>query len=230
MAPSPRPAHSSVGVPHTTVTEAASHAQASNIYGADIPNKLNASVWVKNLPPDVDHATLLNSIRDCGKVFATYINPPQAGYTTVASTIVFFDVAGARNLLRQSREGRFIVNGYLPVVNHNGLKVAAQPPSSASRVLLFEGPSCIVNPANLSALFLNYGILWEDEAIIVLSQDAMFTRLEWRFASYHRQAQAVWDHMDRMFRDPRIMHHELWRRVAVRYGADPCDLSLPSRR
>ncbi|KAI1348849.1 hypothetical protein F5Y01DRAFT_290991 [Xylaria sp. FL0043] len=229
MASPPPPVYSWVGTPYTPVTGAAPHAQASSILGRVIPEEYSTSVWIKNLPGGIDHAMLLNSVRDCGKVFAIYINPPREGYVTVFATIIFFDVAGAQNLLRQSREGRFVVDRYVAEVSHNRIRIPARPPSSASRVLLFEGPSHIVNPESLFALFTYFDIFWQNEAIIVLSQDGMFTRLEWRFASYYRQAEAVWECMDRMFRDPQTPH-EPWRQVTVRYGADPCDLSLPSRR
>ncbi|KAI1272168.1 hypothetical protein F5Y07DRAFT_380737 [Xylaria sp. FL0933] len=229
MASPPSPAHGSVGMPHTPVNRPAPFVHVWRLFEAVNLEDYNASVWVKNLPGGISHATLLNSVRDCGKVFAIYINPPRDGYVTVSGTIIFFDVAGARNLLQRSREGRFVVEGYVAQVGHNRIRTPAQPPSSASRVLLFEGPSHIVNPQSLSALFNCFGILWQDEAVIVWSRDGTFTQLEWRFASYFRQAQAVWDCMDQMFRDPQVPRGP-WTEITVRFGADPCDISLPSRR
>ncbi|KAI1309577.1 hypothetical protein F5Y03DRAFT_404181 [Xylaria venustula] len=191
---------------------------------ANIPDSLNTSVWITNLPPDLDHKMLLDHVRDCGKVYATVVNGPGHNHFTAASKLVFFDVAGAQNLLRQFRDGRFSFKGYMPRVCYNRIRTEARPLSTASRVLHIEGPSCIVNQAGLAQLFRDDGIVWQDEAVIVLSRDVSYTQLEWRFGSYRCQAESARCAIDR-----RKKHHplnswlyQLWQRVIVYFGVDPC--------
>ncbi|KAI0431756.1 hypothetical protein F5Y09DRAFT_303740 [Xylaria sp. FL1042] len=169
---------------------------------------------------------LLDSIRNCGKIFAVVFCPSRP-YVTMACRLVFFDVAGAENLLRQFRDGRFIVNGYMPRVVRNRFKTLAQPPSHASRVLHIKGPSCIINQPNLSSLFRSGNIVWQDEEVIVLSHNGAFNLLEWRFASYRRQAATARHLINRMKREPPVSQSQLWQQVTVRYGVDPCAPRLP---
>ena len=191
---------------------------------ANIPNELNTSVWITNLPPNLDHKMLLDSVRNCGKVYAAVVNGPEQGHITSASKLVFFDVAGAQNLLKQCSEGSFLVGGYMPRVCYNRIKTEAKPPSPASRVLHIEGPSSIVNQPYLANLFQSDGITWQDEAVIVLSSTILVTRLEWRFGSYRCQAESSRYLIDRMKRRHLLIsgEYDLWQRVTVHFGVDPC--------
>lgn len=45
-------------------------------HSANVPNEMNTSLWLTNLPPDCTYSMLLDSIRDCGKIYASVINPP----------------------------------------------------------------------------------------------------------------------------------------------------------
>ncbi|KAI0536839.1 hypothetical protein GGR58DRAFT_514238 [Xylaria digitata] len=192
---------------------------------ANIPDELNTSVWITNLPPNLNHKMLLDSIRNCGKVYAAVINGPEHSHITAASKIVFFDVAGCENLLRQAREGNFIVGGYIPRVRRNRIKTAAKPPSPNSRVLHIEGPSCIVNERYLASLYRADNITWQDEEVIVLSSNDSLTRLEWRFGSFRCQAESARHLIERVKKliDITLLdQHQLWKRVSVHFGVDPC--------
>ncbi|KAI0487520.1 hypothetical protein F4859DRAFT_510092 [Xylaria cf. heliscus] len=192
---------------------------------ANIPDELNTSVWITNLPPIVNHWLLLKSIRNCGKVYATVINGPENRHVTAASKVVFFDVAGAQNLLRQAREGTFVVNGFIPRVVPNRIKSEAKPPSPNSRVLHIEGPNCIVNQPYLTALFHSDRITWQDEEVIVLSNNGRLTRLEWRFGSYRCQAESARYLIDRVKRHSDLLplnEAQTWQCVTVHFGVDPC--------
>ncbi|KAI0438077.1 hypothetical protein F4803DRAFT_570066, partial [Xylaria telfairii] len=190
---------------------------------ANIPDELNTSVWITNLPENVNHKTLLDSVRNCGKVYAAVINGPEHGHITAASKIVFFDVAGAQNLLEQARKGIFTINGHPPRVILNRIKTEAKTPSPNSRVLHIEGPSCIVNREHLADLFLGDGITWQDEEVIVLSNNGLLTRLEWRFGSYRCQAESARHLIDRTKRYYNsIMPGNIWQGVTVHFGVDPC--------
>ncbi|KAI0968919.1 hypothetical protein F4678DRAFT_481755 [Xylaria arbuscula] len=191
---------------------------------ANIPDSLNTSVWITNLPPNLDHKMLLDHVRNCGKVYATVINGPEHSHFTAASKLVFFDVAGAQNLIRQFQNGEFSFNGFMPRVCYNRIKTAAKPFSVVSRVLHIEGPSCIVNQASLAQLFRDDGIVWQDEAVIVLSRDESYTQLEWRFGSYRCQAASALYAIDRKKRRYPLNSwlYQLWQRVTVCFGIDPC--------
>ncbi|KAI1112106.1 hypothetical protein F5Y14DRAFT_282892 [Nemania sp. NC0429] len=192
---------------------------------ANIPDELNTAVWITNLPPDLTYKMLLDSVRNCGKVYATVINGPGEQHVMSAGKIVFFDVAGAENLLRQAREGRFIVGDCVPAVRPNRIKSEAKPLSPHSRVLHIEGPSCIVNERYLADLFREEDIRWEDEEVLTLWSKEGRTRLEWRFGSYRSQAEAARLVIDRVKkrgyrRTPD--EYPFWQNVVVYFGVDPC--------
>ncbi|KAK5636184.1 hypothetical protein RRF57_011896 [Xylaria bambusicola] len=191
---------------------------------ANIPDELNTSVWITNLPPNLDHKMLLDNVRNCGKIYAAVVNPPEQGHMTSASKLVFFDVAGAQNLLRQYHEGTFVVNGYMPRVCYNRIRTEARPPSPVSRVLHIEGPSCIVRQQYLAELFRYDSIVWQDEVVIMLSSSATTTRLEWRFGSYRCQADSARHLIERIKRTQLegSWGHLLWQCVRVHFGVDPC--------
>ncbi|KAI0863430.1 hypothetical protein F4860DRAFT_511824 [Xylaria cubensis] len=191
---------------------------------ANIPDELNTSVWVTNLPPGLTHKILLDNVRDCGKVWAAVINEAGLHHFAAAAKIVFFDVAGAQNLLRQAREGKFVVDGYIPRVIHNRIKTEAKPLGPKSRILHIEGPSCVVNQSYLTTLFSYARITWQDEEVIVLSNNGTLTRLEWRFGSYRCQAETARYLIDRVKRCTLLPPDQaaIWQGVAVHFGVDPC--------
>ncbi|KAI0419686.1 hypothetical protein F5X98DRAFT_384456 [Xylaria grammica] len=192
---------------------------------ANIPEHLNTSVWITNLPPDLTVKMLLDNVRGCGKVYATVVNGPEHNHhITAASKLVFFDVAGCENLLNQSLQGRFVVGGYVPRVRRNRIRTAAKPPSPSSRVLHIEGPGCLVNESYLAALYRTANITWQDEEVIVLSSTDRLTRLEWRFGSFRCQAESAWHLIERVKRMPDMPPwlQQLWQRVTVHFGVDPC--------
>ncbi|KAI8632721.1 hypothetical protein F5Y19DRAFT_471889 [Xylariaceae sp. FL1651] len=195
---------------------------------ANIPDELNTSVWITNLPPNLDHKMLLDSVRNCGKVWAAVVNGPEKDHITAASKLVFFDVAGAENLLRQSLMGEFVVGGHIPQVRRNRIKTAAKGPCQHSRVLHIEGPSCIVEQQYLAALFRSNGIIWQDEVVLELSGNQTLTRLEWRFGSFRCQAESAKKLIERKKKDWKEMAEMtqtewlLWQSVTVHFGVDPC--------
>ncbi|KAJ8130355.1 hypothetical protein O1611_g3280 [Lasiodiplodia mahajangana] len=192
---------------------------------ADIPDELNTAVWITNLPPNVNHKMLLNAVRNCGKIFAAVINGPEPGHITAASKLVFFDVEGAKNLLRQACEGRFIVGRYIPRVRYNRIRSAAKDPCPNSRVLHIKGPSSIVNYLYLRSLFSGEHITWQDEEVSTDIQTETHTCLEWRFGSYRCQAEAARAIIERRKKkvvDVTLEEFRLWQSVTVAWGVDPC--------
>ncbi|KAI1768493.1 hypothetical protein GGR53DRAFT_462458 [Hypoxylon sp. FL1150] len=207
---------------------------------APVPEELNTSLWLTNLPPTCTHRQLLSAIRGCGKVFATVINPPEedarllalagAGaprptHTTSASKLVFFDRCGADRLVAQSRAGRFTVGGYVPRLRPNRIKSAPREAGPQCRVLHIEGPSLIVNEFFLNNFF-RAKFTYELEGVVTLAaaRDGDVTRQEWRFGSFRCQAESARQSIARereRHTDPSSGLH-LWTQVTVHYGVDPC--------
>ncbi|KAI1476087.1 hypothetical protein K445DRAFT_14982 [Daldinia sp. EC12] len=204
----------------------------SSNQSADIPEEESTSIWMTNLPPNCTHQMLLSSIRNCGKVFATVINPPDEStgryrqrnpHTTSASKLVFFDRSGVDNLLAKSQAGMFSVDGYVPRIRMNRIRSAAREPGPHCRVLHIEGPSRIVNERFLHAFFqskFNY----ELEAVLTLSSNTWYTRQEWRFGSFRCQAESARQSIAREKSRTNLPEAEMrdWKEVQVYFGVDPC--------
>ncbi|KAI0114272.1 hypothetical protein F4776DRAFT_638952 [Hypoxylon sp. NC0597] len=198
---------------------------------ASIPSELSTSLWLTNLPPDCTHQLLLGSIRGCGKIYATVINPPvhtpnlrgRARHITSAAKLVFFDRPGVDRLLAKSILGRFSVGGYVPHICMNRVKSASRPPSAECRVLHIEGHKSIVNEEFLNALFQSK-FVYELELIKTISTQGDWTRQEWRFGSYRSQAQTARKVIAMARKRPNMTERErqLWDGVQVHFGIDPC--------
>jgi len=68
---------------------------------ANVPDEqLNCALFLKNLPADITHHELLASLHNLGRVFNTYINPPEPakGHFTYAIKVVFFSSDPAQAL------------------------------------------------------------------------------------------------------------------------------------
>ncbi|KAI1801222.1 hypothetical protein F4811DRAFT_535193 [Daldinia bambusicola] len=214
-----------------------SHNYGGNIFlssnqSADIPEDQSTSVWMTNLPPDCTHQMLLGAIRNCGKVFATVINPPdestgryrqRAPHTTSASKLVFFDRSGVDNLLAKAQAGEFSVEGYVPRVRMNRIRSAARDPGPHCRVIHIEGPSRIVNERTLHAFFTSK-FNYELEAVLTLSSNPWYTRQEWRFGSFRCQAESARQSINREKQRTDLAEAEAldWKEVQVYFGVDPC--------
>ncbi|KAI1769825.1 hypothetical protein F4818DRAFT_446808 [Hypoxylon cercidicola] len=202
---------------------------------ANIPEDLNTALWITNLPPTCTHRQLLGSIRGCGKIYATVINPPEedaslpAGlrreHTTSASKLVFFDRAGVDRLREQSRRGQFTVGGCVPRLRPNRIQSAPREPGPQCRVLHIEGPSEIVSEGFLHGFF-GAKFTYELESVETLGVFGHITRQEWRFGSFRCQAesarQSIAREKDRHNPVDPEGHQRLWSQVMVHYGVDPC--------
>ncbi|KAL7619559.1 hypothetical protein AAE478_010100 [Parahypoxylon ruwenzoriense] len=210
-------------------------------HSANIADDLNTSLWVTNLPPECSHKQLLGAIRDCGKVFATVINPPVPLYPAgpgakgsgnntagvphmnAAAKLVFFDRAGVERLLEQSRTGRFAISGYVPRLRANRIRSAPRAPGPQCRVLHIEGPSVIVNEAFLGTFFRRK-FTYELEAVLTLGVHGAYTRQEWRFGSFRCQAESARQAIARERECSNMPEslRALWAQVVVHFGVDPC--------
>ncbi len=198
---------------------------------ADIADEENTGLWMTNLPPNCDHKMLLTAIRDCGKVYACVVNPPTdvagGSHMTAAAKVVFFDRAGADNLLRQAHRGQFKVGEFVPRVRLNRIKSAAREPGPQCRVLHIEGPPGIVEADGGGAFlrdFFGRKFTFELEDVRPVSRNPTRVRQEWRFGSYRCQAEAARQsiHREKERLDLPEAQKALWDQVNVHFGVDPC--------
>ncbi|KAI3325954.1 hypothetical protein HD806DRAFT_532607 [Xylariaceae sp. AK1471] len=227
--PTPSTPGSSIGPGQGISDKYQGNRWAARNQSADIPAEQSTSVWITNLPPDVDYALLLSCIRNVGKIYATVINPPQITHTTSAAKIVFFSVEAKERLLALSRSGQFIVGNFIPLVRLNRIKTAAQPENSAgigpvSRVLLITGPTSVVSEAFLCDFFRRY-CAFDLEYVRHVPLGNGRATMEWAFGSYRCQAERVFAVIRRCMVEaargiPGAQH--VWASVDVQFGRDPC--------
>ncbi|KAK7752730.1 hypothetical protein SLS62_005282 [Diatrype stigma] len=193
----------------------------------------STSLWITKLPPHCDYKMLLGSVRGCGKVHETVINPPipERGLTTAACKLVFFQRHGVDNLLAQSAGGAFKIMGYTPHVAMNKILKKPKMPSDESRVLLISGPSLIVNTTFLTNFFqAHFDFNLEEVKTLWCNDHQLYdqrTCQEWRFGSYRNQAKIAYGKIESIQAEKRAqdagsMASWMWSMVYVEYGPDPC--------
>jgi hypothetical protein len=200
----------------------------SSNQSADIQETDNCAVWITNLPPECTVNMLLSEIRNCGKVYATVINPPSANsnHTTAAAKVVFFARPGVDRLIMQARTGMFAVGGYVPRVCPNRIRSAAKEAGPQCRVLHIEGPTEILSIEYLTEFFQGK-FSFEIDSVTALYDHGGYRRLEWRFGSYRCQAETARQAITRekmryeLFPEDSSLR-EMWAKVQVYFGVDPC--------
>ncbi|KAI0852964.1 hypothetical protein F5Y00DRAFT_272530 [Daldinia vernicosa] len=198
---------------------------------ANIAASQSTSVWVTNLPGDCTVQQLLAPIRRVGKIFFVHINPPTKEIPTSAAKIIFWDRRATDNFLDLIRQDKIEFGGLKPSVKMHRIRVAPQPESACSRVLIIWGPPQVVDMEVLEPLFrseIDFQIddieqwMWRGER-----------RLEIRFGSYRAQAARA----ERMLRA--LQRGETTRYatanltpeqriflglIRILWGGDPCEL------
>ncbi|KAI1756422.1 hypothetical protein F4782DRAFT_550233 [Xylaria castorea] len=192
---------------------------------ANIPLEQSTSVWITNLPPDCNYATLLGVVRDTGKVYATVINPPKHEIMTSAAKIVFFDVEGRQRFEARANAGQFAVGAYVPRVQPNRILTEARPPGPESRILFITGPA----RADIQEVLCNYFQRWcafdlEYVQHLPLGDGDGNVTMVWAFGSYRCQAERIFT----TIREIKACNlhspiRDFWDSIAVCYGRDPCD-------
>lgn len=188
---------------------------------ANIPDEENCSVFVRGLPPAVTYHQVLAAIRNTGRVYQTYLNPPEPakGHMTSAGKVVFFDRPSAERFWEEHRRG-FVVQGYPSFRGQliwNRVKSAAiDGPKNMSRVLVISGPDHIVNEYFLTQFFQSK-IEFQVDEVITHSQGGPFHQsvVEFRFGSFRCQAEHA-----KMALLREMSRHG----VQIHYGRDPCDV------
>ncbi|KAK0633808.1 hypothetical protein B0T14DRAFT_415084, partial [Immersiella caudata] len=198
---------------------------------ARIPEDENCSLFLTGLPPNVTYAQLLALFRQTGRIYATFINPPEfhRGHPTCAAKVTFFSKRAAQEVLRRHGPGRprhawLSTRGYkIKVVPHR-VKVSEPLAKSAnweddyggppSRVLAVSGPREIVRvPTILKRM--RRSCYFNLDQVVVIADTEEYCALEIRFASFYGQAQLAFFGLcgDIEFQG---------RGGKVSYGADPC--------
>ncbi|OIW28724.1 hypothetical protein CONLIGDRAFT_703825, partial [Coniochaeta ligniaria NRRL 30616] len=186
---------------------------------ADIPEDENCSLFITGLSSNANVHTLLEGVRDIGRVFAVHINTPDPwrGHLTCASKISFFDRPSAYRFFRRFSTHGFPIPahpGFLGTVVWNRVRTPTiDKPAFHTRVLLISGPTRIVNSVALDPFFRSKRVFEVDEVIDHGSQGA-WALVEFRFGSYRSQAEAA----------KMALERELPEQVRVELGRDPCDL------
>ncbi|CAJ2503189.1 Uu.00g105830.m01.CDS01 [Anthostomella pinea] len=81
---------------------------------AMIPIEESTCIWIENLPTECTEAVLLDSIRNCGKIYSLNIVPPGYNHHTPAAKLTFWAREGVDRLMEQYRQGLFTVNVNVP--------------------------------------------------------------------------------------------------------------------
>ncbi|KAJ4415790.1 hypothetical protein N0V82_007152 [Gnomoniopsis sp. IMI 355080] len=167
----------------------------------DIPDDLNCSLFIVNLPPSLTTHELLAAIHKLGplgRIFAIHINGPelQRNHPGCAAKVVFFTRKVAHEFYTKCELQGLRVKDYNARVMWNRIKTSEKPQladSDASRVLLIGGPPSIVNPSTMTDFFRTKLEFQIDNIIThvqgsVGKEDAV---IEYRFGSFRCQAQAA---------------------------------------
>ncbi|KAL1859501.1 hypothetical protein Daus18300_009646 [Diaporthe australafricana] len=196
---------------------------------AKIPDELNCSLFLVNLPPNLTTHRLIAAVHamgPTGRIYATHINAPEPDrkHYGCAAKVIFFELAAARAFYDACDRGGFSVDGFSVRVMWNRIKTAQQDHArSTTRVLLIGGRPDFVNPTALTEYFCTK-LQFQIDCIITHDDglaggtDAV---VEYRFGSFRCQAEAAKMALVREHPDVRCFFH-----------CDPCDPGhwKPSKR
>ena len=186
---------------------------------ADVPNELNCSLFLVNLPPDLTTQRLIAAVHGMGptgRIYATHINSPEPDrqHYGCAAKVIFFERAAAHHFFDLCQAYGLVVEGFPARVMWNRIKTAEQAHSrTTTRVLLVGGDRRFVNPRALTEYFRTK-LQFQIDCIIPhadgLSGDNAV--VEYRFGSFRCQAEASKMALVREHPDVKCFFHP-----------DPCD-------
>ncbi|KAG8167008.1 hypothetical protein KVR01_002697 [Diaporthe batatas] len=188
---------------------------------ANIPDELNCSLFLVNLPPALTTHRLITAIHamgPTGRIYATHINAPEPDrkHYGCAAKVIFFELTAAKAFYRACEERGFTVEGFGVRVMWNRIKTAQQEHArSTTRVLLIGGDPSFVNPTTLTEYFCTK-LQFQIDCIIThsdgLNGDNTDAVVEYRFGSFRCQAEAAKMALVREHPEVRCFFH-----------CDPCD-------
>lgn len=187
---------------------------------ANIPDHLNCSLFLVNLPSKLTTHRLIAAIHamgPTGRIYATHINLPEPDrkHYGCAAKVIFFELVAAKAFYKACEERGFNVDGYPVRVMWNRIKTAQQEHAkSTTRVLLIGGKADFVNPVSLTEYFCTK-LQFQIDCIITHSDGLKGDRdavVEYRFGSFRCQAEAAKMALVREHPEVRCFFH-----------CDPCD-------
>ncbi|ROW16702.1 hypothetical protein VPNG_01538 [Cytospora leucostoma] len=190
---------------------------------ANVPNDLNCSLFLVNLPPDLTTTRLIAAVQamgPTGRIYATHINAPEPErqHYGCAAKVIFFERQAAQAFFSLCEQYGFAVDGCAARVMWNRIKTAEQAHSRVTtRVLLIGGRRDFVNPETLTEYFRTK-LQFQVDRIIPHTDgmDGENAVIEYRFGSFRCQAEAAKMALMREHQDVRCFFHP-----------DPCDPSHP---
>lgn len=187
---------------------------------ADVPNELNCSLFLVNLPPDLTTNRLIAAVHamgPTGRIYATHINAPEPErhHYGCAAKVIFFERRAAHDFYALCEAYGFHVDGFAARVMWNRIKTAEQSSHSraTTRVLLIGGDRRFVNPGSLTEYF-GTKLQFQIDCIIPHTDglDGQNAVVEYRFGSFRCQAEAAKMALVREHPDVKCFFHQ-----------DPCD-------
>lgn len=190
---------------------------------ADVPNELNCSLFLVNLPPNLTTHRLITAVHamgPTGRIYATHINAPEPDrqHFGCAAKVIFFERKAAHDFFSLCEEHGLVIDGFSARVMWNRIKTAQQAHSrTTTRVLLIGGNRQFVNPSALTEYFKTK-LQFQIDCIIPHTDgmDGKNAVVEYRFGSFRCQAEAAKMALVREHQDVKCFFHP-----------DPCDPSHP---
>lgn len=240
--PSAAPVHGDRSSTSTALAHAKSNRTSLSLAGTDIsstvvshnyrgdttlPESISApirvqrsiSLYIRGMGASVTFSDILAAIRNTGKVYSLFVNPPSETHHGSAAKICFFTRAAAEKLYNATRDG-FLAkgDGCLAEVVWNRVLVPEHTRMdwrNACRVVLVRGPKRIVNHANILAIIDANIRMYDLDRVTerVFAPIRGFSQVEMQFGSFRAQGHSAF-----------IVHNRALagKAVQVLYGADPC--------
>ncbi|ROW07255.1 hypothetical protein VMCG_03802 [Cytospora schulzeri] len=192
-----------------------------NNISADIPDHLNCSLFLTNLPPNCTYRDLLSAVAwtQPGRIYATNITPPDASsdrnlpsHRTSAAKVIFYRPEEAARLLFTCEQGLLRVQGYKVRAKRNRVRTPASGKPNTSRCVSIVGRRDFVDEMNLRGIF-NANFTFDTDQVILLEEGETWCRLEWRFGSYRAQAESA----------ELLLRKDYSDRCTATFARDPCE-------
>lgn len=165
--------------------------KSSESYSAGTPDSGNCALRILNLPEDVTCGELLSHIIGMGRVYSTEINKSVSEDVVTASAKIEFFTHDAANAFRISvwRDGLVIQGRPACVTWYRGRSEEVNASGDASRVLIVQGLSMVVNDRYLTKLF-SFRFTSDLVRVIVHIDTGYWAKVELQFRSYGQAAEA----------------------------------------
>ncbi|KAH9895419.1 hypothetical protein F4778DRAFT_783775 [Xylariomycetidae sp. FL2044] len=195
-----------------------------------VPPQGNCALTIRGLPASCTIGELLVGISGVGKVFASYILPPNKVHPTPAAQIIMWDSEGAKRLFDYVEQRLLWVCGHCPYIMTNRRFHPSQPKSHHTRVIEIGAPHGIMREAYLRTFFNACGFAYELTAAVTVFQNTWQTHIILYFASYWGQAERAYAFINMARKGGDIpgvnlsaSERDQWEKSMIFFQRDPCD-------